>query len=184
MYQEIINKIKPEIDKTVNFLDREMAKIRTGRATPSLVEDIVVECFNQKLPLKQLAAISVSGPREILIQPWDSSYIEGIISAITRAGIGVNPIVDKNVIRIVLPSLSQEYRKSLLKIISDKQEETRITIRRWREDVWKEIQEKTREGEIREDDKFRAKDELQKIIDKYNEKIEEMGERKKREIIE
>ena len=184
MYQEIINKIKPEIDKTVNFLDREMAKIRTGRATPSLVEDIVVECFNQKLPLKQLAAISVSGPREILIQPWDSSYIEGIISAITRAGIGVNPIVDKNVIRIVLPSLSQEYRKSLLKIISDKQEETRITIRRWREETWKEIQDGFRDGKIREDDKFRAKDKLQEIVDEYNKKIEQKTEAKKKEIME
>jgi len=183
MYQEIINKIKPEIDKTISFLEKEMAKIRTGRATPSLVEDIIVNCFNQELPLKQLSAISIFGPREILIQPWDSSYIEGIVSALGRAGLGISPIVDKNVIRVILPSLNEEYRKNLLKIISDKQEEIRITIRRWREEAWKEIQEKTREGKIREDDKFRAKDELQKIIDKCNEKIEQIGENKKREII-
>lgn len=183
MYQEIINKIKPETEKTISFFEGELAKIRTGRATPSLVEDIIVNCFNQELPLKQLSAISISGPREILIQPWDSSYIEGIVTALIKAGLGISPIVDKNVVRIILPSLNEEYRKNLLKIVSDKQEEIRITIRRWREEAWKEIQEKTREGKIREDDKFRAKDELQKIIDKYNEKIEQIGEKKKREIM-
>jgi len=185
-YQEIINKIKPEMDKTINFLEKELMKVRTSRATPYLVEDIIVNCFNQKLPLKQLAAISVSGPREILIQPWDRSYIEGIVLALrgSSSGISINPIVDKDMIRIVLPSLSEEYRKNLLKIISDKQEETRITIRRWREETWKEIQDGFRDGKIREDDKFRAKDKLQEIVDEYNKKIEQKTEAKKKEIME
>lgn len=83
-YKEIIDKIKPELDKVIIFLERELQKIRTGRATPSLVEDIIVECFGQKFPLKQLAAISVPEPKQILIQPWDKSYIEGIISALEK----------------------------------------------------------------------------------------------------
>ena len=182
-YQEIIKKIKPEMDKVIDFLEKEMAKIQTGRATPSLVEDIIVDCFNQRLPIKQLAAISVSGPREILIQPWDGSYIEGIVAALSRTEIGTNPIVDGNTIRIVLPSLNEEYRKNLTQIVSEKQEEVRKTIKRWREGAWKEIQDKTRGGEIREDDKFRAKDKLQDLVDEYNKKIEEMGERKKKEIL-
>lgn len=184
MYQEIIDKVKPEFDKVINFLERELLKIRTSRATPSLVEDVVVDCFGQKFPLKQLAAISTPETKQILIQPWDKSYIRGIVSALEKTGVGTNPVVDKDVIRINLPPLSEEYRKSLLRLISEKQEEARKTIRHWREEAWSEIQEKTKAGEIREDDKFRAKDELQELIDDYNKKIEEIGEKKKKEIIE
>ena len=183
-YKEIIDKIKPELDKVINFLERELAKIRTGRATPSLVEDIVCECFGQKFPLKQLAAISVPESKQILIQPWDKSYLEPIVNAFSKAGLGVSPIIDKDLIRISLPPLSEEYRKNLIKILSEKQEEARKTIRRWREEAWDEIQEKFRAGKIREDDKFRAKDELQELIDEYNQKIEDIGEKKKKEIME
>ena len=184
MYKEIINKIKPEFDKVIGFLERELAKIRTGRANPSLVEDVIVDCFGQKFPLKELAAISTPGPKQILIQPWDKSYIPGIVSALENTGVGASPIVDKDTIRISLPPLNEEYRKGLAKIVSEKQEETRKTIRHWRERAWDEIQTKTKEGEIREDDKFRAKDELQKMVEDYNKKIEEEGERKKKEIAE
>ena len=181
-HKEIIENIKPELDKVIAFLDRELQKIRTGRASPSLVEDVVVECFGQTFPLKQLAAISTPEPRQILIQPWDKSYIEGVVKALEKTGVGANPIVDKEVIRLSLPPLSEEYRKDLMRLISEKQEQARQTIRRWREAAWDKIQEKYREGEIREDDKFRAKDELQDLVDEYNEKIEEIGERKKKEI--
>jgi len=181
-YKEIIDKIRPELDKVINFLERELAKIRTGKATPSLVEDIEVECFGQKFLLKQLAAISISGPRQILIQPWDKSYLEPIEKAVQRSAIGTSPIVDKDLIHLSLPNLSEEYRKNLLKILSEKMEEARKTIRHWREVAWDEIQAKTTTSEIREDDKFRAKDELQDLIDEYNQKIEEIGERKKKEI--
>ena len=172
------------MDKVVNFLDRELAKFRTGRASPSLVEDVVVECFGQKFPLKQLSTISIPETRQILIQPWDRSYIEGIVKALSETGIGANPVVDKETVRINLPPLSEDYRKSLLHLVSEKQEETRRTIRRWREEAWDEIQERFREGKIREDDKFRAKDELQELVDEYNEKIGKMGEKKEKEIME
>ena len=99
-----------------------------------------------------------------------------------KTGTGANPIVDKDVIRINLPPLTEEYRKNLIKIISEKEEQTRKTVRKWREEAWSEIQEKTKEGKIREDDKFKAKEELQKIVDEYNQKIEELGEKKKKEI--
>ncbi len=181
-YKEIINKIKPELDKAINFLERELAKIHTGRATPSLVEEIEVECFGKIFPLKQLSAISIPEPRQILIQPWDKSYIEGIVNSLTKTSLGANPIVDKDLIRIHLPPLSEEFRKDLIRLISQKKEEVRITIRKLREEAWSEIQEKFREGKIREDDKYKGKDELQDLIDEYNEKIEEIGERKKKEI--
>ena len=183
-YKEIIEKIKPELDKVLSFFEKELAKFRSSRASPSLIEDVSVECFGQKFPLRQLAAISIPEPRQILIQPWDKSYIEGIVKALEKTGIGANPIVEKEVIRINLPALTEEYRKELLRIISQKQEEAKKIIRKWRDEAWAEIQKNFREGKIREDDKFRGKEELQELVDEYNEKIEEMGERKKKEINE
>jgi len=184
IYKTIIQNIKPELDKVISFFEKELSVIRTNRATPSLVEDIVVDCFGQKFALKQLASISTPESKQILIQPWDRSYIEGIVRALEKTGIGANPIVDKELIRINLPPLSEEYRKSLIRLISEKEEQTRKTIRKWREEAWNEIQEKTKQGEIREDDKFRAKDELQELVDEYGKKIEELGKRKKEEISE
>ena len=184
MHKEIIDKIKPELEKVINYLERELSKIRTSRATPSLVEDVVVDCFGQKFPLKQLAAISTPEAKQILIQPWDKSYIAGIVSALEKTGVGASPVVDKDVIRIMLPPLNEEYRKSLSRLISDKQEEARKTVRKWREEAWEEVQEATKGGKVREDDKFRAKDELQDLVEEYNKKIEDLGEGKKKEVSE
>ncbi|MFH1582497.1 MAG: ribosome recycling factor [bacterium] len=184
MHKEILQKIQPEIDKVIVFLEREFTKIRTGRANSSLVEDVVVDCFGEKFPLKQLAAISIPEPKQILIQPWDKSYVEGIVAALEKTGVGANPIVDKDSIRINLPALNEDYRKELQRVISEKQEEARKTIRHWREEAWSEIQEKSKSGEIREDDKFRAKDDLQKMVDEANKKVEDLGERKKQEVLE
>lgn len=184
MYKQIIQKIKPEMDKTISFLDQEFSKIRTGRANPSLVEDVVIDCFGEKFPLKQLAAISLSDAKSLVVQPWDKSYVEGIVSGLSKSGFGLSVRVDQDVIRVSLPSLSDEYREELSRLISLKQEEARKTIRKWREDAWSEIQEKTRTGEIREDDKFKAKDELQKIVDDYNKAIEDKKEQKIKEIHE
>jgi len=181
-YKEIVKKIRPELDKVMNFLEKELAKIRTGRASASLVEDILVDCFGQKMPLKQLAAISSPEPKQIVIQPWDKSYIESIEKAVSNSSLGVNPIVDQDIIRISLPPVTEDYKKTLFRLVSEKQEEARKTIRHWRGNAWEEIQEKTKEGEIREDDKFRAKNELQKLVDEYGEKVDKLGERKKKEI--
>jgi len=184
MYKEIIDKIRPELDKAINFLERELAKTRTSRPSISLIEDIEVNCFDQKFPLKQLGAISSPGPRQILIQPWDDSYIEPIIDAISRSSLGVNPIADKDSIRFSFPPMSEEYRNDLLQILSRKMEDARKTIRHWRQVAWDEIQEKFQEGEISEDDKYRGKDKLQEVIDGHNERIEELIEKKRKEIKE
>ncbi|MFH1423890.1 MAG: ribosome-recycling factor [Candidatus Nealsonbacteria bacterium] len=181
-YKEIIDKTKPEFEKVIKFFEGELAKIRTSRANPSLVEDVVVDCFGQKFALKQLAAISTPAPRQILIQPWDKSYIEGIVAALSRTGVGASPIVDKDAVRINLPDLTEEYRKDLLRLLSEKQEQSRQVLRRWREEAWRNIQDGFKEGKVREDDKFRAKDDLQKMIDDYQKKIDELGEKKKQEI--
>ena len=184
MHKEIINKIKPELEKVIKFLENELAKMHVNRASPSLVEDIVIDYLGQKFPLKQLAAISCPEPRQIVIQPWDKSYLEAIEKAILRSKLNLNSIIDKDLIRLSLPSLSEEYRKNLEILLSEKIEESRKTVKHWREEAWKEIQIKFRESKIREDDKFRGKDELQDLIDENNEKIKEIGERKRKEIME
>ncbi len=181
-YKEILDKIKPEFEKAINFFEGELVKIRTSRANPSLVEDVVVDCFGQKFPLKQLAAISTPGPRQILIQPWDKSYIEGIVSALSRTVVGAAPVVDKDTIRITLPTLTEDYRKDLSKLLSEKQEQAKQTLRRWREEAWRQVQDSFKEGKVREDDKFRAKTELQKMIDDYQKRIDDLGEKKNQEI--
>ncbi len=184
MYKEIVNKIKPELDKVISFFDGELLKIRTSRASPVLVEDIGVECFGNSYLLKQLSAISCPQSNQIVIQPWDKSYIEPIEKAISRSGLGLSPIVDKDIIRVNLPSLSEEYRKNLIKCLGEKAEQSKKTIRYWRDKSWDEIQKAFQEKKIREDDKFRGKDELQEIIDEYNEKVEKMVEKKRKEILE
>lgn len=181
-YKEIINKIKPEMEKAMKFLENELAKIRTGRVSLALVEDIEVECFEQKFPLKQLGALTVAGPREIVVQPWDKTYLEPIEKAVSRASSGASVAIDQDKVRVSFPALSEEYRKDIVRVLADKLDNTRQTIRHWRGEAWKEVQEKERAGEIREDDKFRAKDDLQKLVDEHNKKIDEMGENKRKEI--
>ena len=182
MYQDVLKKVKPEMEKALSFFQSELAKIRTGHANPSLVEDVQVNVFGQQMPLKQLAGISCPERRQILIEPWDKSYVEPIEKALHQSSLGTSPVVEGQAIRVHLPQLTQEYREQLAKLLGEKAEETRKAIRNRREDAWEEVQEKAKRGEIREDDKFRAKEELQKLIDEYSKRIEELVERKKREI--
>lgn len=166
----------------IDFLKRELSKMRVGRVSPALVEDIEVDCFGEQLPLNQLGAINTEGPRKIVIQPWDDSYIEPIEKALTKADLGAQPSVSGEVIRISLPALSQERKKNLEKELADKKENARQTVRKWRDEAWKEIQEKEQAGEISEDNKYRAEDELQDLIDEYNQEIDQITKEKKKEI--
>ncbi|XOA42924.1 MAG: ribosome-recycling factor [Candidatus Nealsonbacteria bacterium] len=181
-YKDIIEKIKPELEKVVNFLNRELQKIRAERASPSLVENISVGYFGKIYSLKQLAAISIPQPREILIQPWDKSYIEEIVKSLEKSSIGASPIVDKALIRITLPPLSEEFRNDLIRLVIEKQEQVKKTIRKWRDEAWREIQETFRESKLSEDDKYKGKDELEDLIKEFQEKIEEIVQKKKKEI--
>ena len=181
-YKEIVDKTKSEFDKALDFFARELTKVRTGQASPALVEDIMVEAYGQKLAVKQLAAISCPDRRQILVQPWDTSMLASIEKALAQASFGASPIVDKDSVRVILPSLTQEFREKLLKILSEKAEETRQQMRKTRDEAWSQIQEAARKREIREDDKFKGKEELQKLMDEYSKKIDQAIERKKTEI--
>jgi len=170
-HKEFIDKVKPEFEKAFKFFDGEISKIRTSRASPAMVEDITVDAFGSKFALKQLGSISTPQTNQIVIQPWDASYIEPIQNAISQSGLGMSLSVDKNLIRLNLPLLTEEYRQQLSKVLNEKAEQCRQTIRHWREDAWNKIQDAQKEKKISEDDKFRGKDGLQKLIDEYNEKI-------------
>jgi ribosome recycling factor len=182
MYQDVIASTRPEMERTLEFFSKEIAKIRTGVASPALVEDVICDVFGQKMPIKQLAAISSPERRQLLIQPWDPSYIEPIERALRASSVGASPVVEQSSIRLQLPQLTEEIRGSLLKVLGDKTEEARKTFRKWRDEAWSSIQESLRKGEIREDDKFKGKEELQKLVDEYIGKAEELAERKKNEI--
>jgi len=183
-YRKIIEKIKPEMEKAVKAFEEEVKTIRSSRASSELVENLQVECFGQKFSLRQLGQISIPEPRQILISPWDSSYIDSIVKAIEKSGLGVSPMVDGNSIRITLPPVTEEFKKNLLRILSQKKEAAKKKIREARTDAWDKIQDAFLEGKISEDQKYKGKDELQDLVEEFNEKIEEIAERKEKEILE
>lgn len=183
IYFEIINDIKPKMKETILFFEKEAKEMRTSRVSPSLIENFKVEHYGVKSFLKQVANISVSGERSLIIQPWDSSYLKPIEKAILTSNLSLSPIIDGKIIRIQLPALTEEHRQNLLKLLSERIENTKIIFRQHREKAWKEIQIKTREGEISKDDMFRAKDSLQKIINEYGDMVDKIKEKKEKEIL-
>jgi len=178
-----INSKKGEFEKVLEFYKVDIASIRTGRATPALVDEILVEYYGQKMHVKELASMSVPEPRTLVIQPWDKGAIEPISTAIRKSDLGLNPVAEGQVIRLNIPSLTEERRKEFIKLLKQKTEECRIKIRKVREEVWDKIQKMEKEGEIREDDKFRAKDDIQKLTDDYNKKIEDLEKKKENELM-
>lgn len=183
MSNEELKAIDPQLEEVVKLFQRELKNIRTGRANPSLVEDLEIEYFGTRTPLKQAAAISATDARCLVIAPWDKDNLVNIEKAINESDLNVNPTNDGSVIRITFPQLTQERRIELVKVMKKKSEETRIRVRKTREEFWDDVQKREKEGEISEDDKFRLKDSLQEIIDEYNEKIEELSKAKEEEIM-
>jgi len=183
MYKQLLDGLKQEFEKTLGFLKLELAKVKTSRANSAMVEDIEIECYNnQKFLLKQLAAISAPQAQLITIQPWDKTVMAEIEKGVRNKS-PFSPIVDGDIIRINIPSLNEEQRKEYVKIVADKTEESKISMRLHREKVWKEIQDMEKKGEMREDDKFRAKDDLQKLVDDYNKKTDDLKKAKETDIM-
>lgn len=178
-----MNDIKPELDKIIDFLKDELAGLRTGRANPALVENIEVDYYGVKSSLKQVASISIPGPREILIQPWNKDNLVDIEKAISASLANLNPVNTGDAIRINIPPLTEETRKDFVKTLKGKMEEARIKIRKMRDEARKEVQDAESGKEISEDEKFKKLEELDKTTDEYNKKIEEIGKGKEEEIM-
>ncbi|HUV71984.1 MAG TPA: ribosome recycling factor [Clostridia bacterium] len=171
--------------KGVDHFKTELAAIRTGRAVPALVENIVVNAYGgaQKLTVKELGTITAQDAQTLVIQPWDQTVIGEIRQGILSANVGLTPVIDNNLIRITVPSLTTERREEYVKLLGQKMEEARIFIRGVRQEKLKEIRGLFEGKEISEDEKFKAEEDLQKVTDKYIGQVEEMGERKEQEIL-
>src|SRR3989344_2904579 len=182
--KDIFTKHKNDFGHIVDFYKTDISTIRTGRATPALVEDIIVDAYGQKMHIKELASLATPEPRTLVIQPWDKGTLEPISTAIRKSDIGLNPIVDGDIIRLNIPSLTEERRKDFIKMLKGKSEESKVKIRRLREAMWETIQTMAQDGEIREDEKFRGKEDLQKIVDEHNRKIEELEKKKEGELMQ
>ncbi len=184
MNNKILDEFRVELNKVVDYFEKEIRKIRSGLATPALVEDVLVEYYGAKTLLKQIAAISCPEPRQLVIQPWDKNAIEAIVKSLSQENMGTMPVVDKDVIRINLPPLTEEFRKSLILQVGRKKEEAREIIRKWRDEFIKKIQKQFQEKEISEDEKFKLKEEMEKIVEEFNKTLDELEAKKKKEILQ
>lgn len=183
MIKELLVEHQTAFEQALEHFSIEASKIRTGRANPSLVESISVDYYGTRTPLSQIASISIPEARQILIQPWDKNAITLIEAAIRESDIGLNPGTDGQGIRLILPALTEDRRKELVKMLNTKAEEARISIRSTREDVWKALLDGEKQGLVTEDEKFSGKDELQKVVDEYNQKLEVLRKKKEEEIL-
>jgi len=174
--------LQKHITETREWLRKELSVIRTGRASPALVEHVTADYHGEKLPIRQLAAIQVEDARTLRIQPWDPSSVGALEQALRSSDIGAQPIVDKETIRVVLPELTAERRAQLTKLVHEKLEDTRRTLRGHRNDVWHDIQERSRRSEITEDDKYLLKDQLEEHMKAANAALEEIVKRKETEL--
>ncbi len=184
MQDEILSELRDKMNKSINVLKRELSKVRTGRASTALLEDIMIECYDTEMPLKQVASISVPESRLILIQPWDKSIIGNIEKGILKSELGLTPVNDGKVIRVPIPPLTEERRKELVKLVKKIGEDIKIAIRNNRREANDMFKELKNEKEISEDDYRRALNEVQKITDEFIEKVNKLVEEKEKEIME
>jgi ribosome recycling factor len=184
MIDEILLEVDGKMQKTTQVLKREMESIRSGRATPALVDHIKVEAYDAPAPLNQLATVSVPEARLILIHPWDRSIVANIHKALLKSDLGLNPINDGDVIRLVIPPPTEERRKELVKVVRKRAEESKVAIRNLRRDAMEELRKLEKNKGTSHDEGVRASDRLQKLTDRFIAEITQIGQDKETEIME
>jgi ribosome recycling factor len=175
---------KQELEDVREWLAKEFSSIRTGRATPTLLDSVFVDSYGTKTPIAHVASVTTESARSLRITPWDKGQIKAIEKAIAAANLGVSASVDDTGLRVAFPELTSERRDILKKLLREKLEHAKVSMRQAREKVWNDIQKKEEEGELSEDEKFRLKDQLQKMVDEAGKTYDEMGEKKEVEINE
>jgi len=165
MINEILNDAKSRMGKSVDSLKHNLSKIRTGRAHPSLLEQVVVDYYGSDTPLNQVANVNIEDARTLTVTPWEKTMVEAVEKAIMKSGLGLNPSSAGQVIRVPLPPLTEERRKDLIKIVRAETEQGRVAVRNIRRDAISTIKEYLKEKEISEDEAHKAEDEIQKITD-------------------
>jgi len=181
---EILKQTKAQMEKSLDFTKMQLDKVRTGRASASLVDSVKVDYYGSQTPLSQVASISVPDAKTIVIQPWDKSTLGLIEKAIQQADLGFNPMNDGNIIRIPVPPLTEERRKEFVKLSKKLAEEGKIAIRNIRRDRMEALKKAEKNKEITEDDRKKGEDEVQKLTDDFIKKIDNLQNKKEKELME
>jgi ribosome recycling factor len=182
--KDVVKDAKHRMDKTIEALQIELNKVRTGRATPALLDSIKVEYYGQTVPINQAATVTAPEPRLIVVQPWEKSMLAEIEKQILKADLGLNPNNDGSIIRIPIPQLSEERRKDLVKLVHKFTEDSRVAIRNVRRDANEHLKKMEKGHELSEDELSVKLDEIQTLTDDHIEKIEEILKHKEQEIME
>ena len=184
MSNEVLAAIERKMARAVEIMERDFQSIRTGRASTSLVERLLVEYYGTSTPLNQLAGISVPEPHQIVIQPWDRSALGAIERAIIKSEIGLTPNVDGNVVRLNIPTLTEERRHDLVKVVHKRMEEARVEIRNLRRDAADHLKKLQRDGEVGADEEHKLLDSLQRTTDRHVAEVDRVGAAKEQEVLE
>lgn len=184
MFQKIHEQAEEKMKKTVKVLEDELVTIRAGRANPALLDKVMVDYYGTPTPLNQIAGLSAPEARMLVIQPYDGTALGNIEKAILKSDLGLNPSNDGRIIRLVIPQLTEERRKELVKLVKKYGEEAKVAVRNERRNANDELKKMKKDGEITEDDEKKAQDEVQKLTDRYVEIIDRVVARKEEEIME
>ncbi len=184
MIEDILKDAKDRMHSSVQSLKDDLAAIRTGRASPALVEKLSVEYYGQPTPLMQLASISIPEPRQLLIKPFDPGSVKDIERAILTSDLGLTPNNDGKMIRLNLPQLTEERRRDLVKVVNARKEEAHVSVRNIRRDAMKDLRDFEEEKMISSDDLKRGEDEIQKLTDETIAEMDRIGENKEKEVME
>lgn len=184
MTKEILRQSEDRMKKTIESMMKEYSAVRTGRASPALLDRIRVEAYGQEMHLNQLATITVPEPRLLVLKPFDKSTMQAIEKAIQKSDIGITPSPSGDLIRLPIPPLTEERRKELVKLVKKESEEKKVALRNVRRDAKEHIEKLQKEKKISEDEQKRALDELQKLTDKYTQEIGKLEAAKEKEVME
>lgn len=184
MKDQIFQKLKDEMEKTITTLDKSFSRVRTGRASVSLLDGIKVDYYGASTPIAQVATLSVPESRLIVIAPWDITVISAIEKAIQKSDLGLMPSNDGKIIRLAIPQLTEERRKELVKVVKKMAEESKIKLRNARRDANEELKDLKKNNKMAEDELFGAQEEVQKLTDRYIEKTDKVLTAKEKEIME
>jgi ribosome recycling factor len=184
MQEDVVKELKSRMDKTLDSLKKELNKVRTGRASVSLLDSVRVEYYGTLTPLNQLATVSTPESRLITIQPWDTKAIGDIEKAILRSDLGLPPVNDGKIIRINIPMLTEERRKELVKVVSRMVEDSKVALRNHRRDINEKLKDLKKNKTISEDDFFHLQEEVQKVTDEWIKKSDGIKAAKEKEILE
>jgi ribosome recycling factor len=184
MKDDVFQAMNTKMEKAIASFQKELNRLRTGRATPALLEGIRVDYYGTPTPIQQTAAVTIPESRLIVIQPWDKSMIEHISKAIQKANLGLSPSSDGNVIRIAIPPLTEERRKELVKIVKKMGEEAKVSVRNIRREANENMKKLEKDKKLSEDESHRAMDDVQKATDEKVKEIDQILEEKQKEILE